>query len=81
MALCVKEKDFQRVISASVHHISEALEIENGQGSHLRLVQTHGSWLIGKSSIAPTKYMSIPRLELTAAILSIKMLQLMQKEL
>ena len=31
--------------------------------------------------MTPTKYVSIPRLELTAATLSIKMLQLIKKEL
>ena len=37
--------------------------------------------MIGKSIVALTKYVSIPSLELTKAILSIKMSQLMQKEL
>ena len=36
---------------------------------------------MGKSSVAPTKFVSIPRLELTAAALSVKVSILLRKEL
>ena len=39
------------------------------------------SLLIEKSRVTPVKYVSIPRLELTAATLSIKMLQIIKREL
>ena len=70
---------------ASVHLFSDASETGYGQESYLQLVnednQIHYSLLIGKSRVTPTKYVSIPRLELTAATLSIKMLQLTKREL
>ena len=43
--------------------------------------QIHCNLLIGKSRVTPAKYVSIPRLELTAATMSIKMSQLIKREL
>ena len=43
--------------------------------------QIHCSLLIGKSRVTQTKYISIPRLELTEAALSIKISQLIKREL
>ena len=47
-----------------------------GQVSYLRLVDEkrsiHCCLVMGKSRVAPTKFVSIPRLELTAAALSVK---------
>ena len=43
--------------------------------------QIHGSLLIGKSRVTSTNYLSIPRLELTAPTLAIKISQLIKKEL
>ena len=65
--------------------MSDASEIGYGQASYLRLVsednQIHCSLLIGKSRVTPTKYVSIPRLELTAVALSIKMSHLIKRKL
>ena len=56
-----------------------------GQASYLELVsennQIHYSLLIGKARVTPTKYVSIQRLELTRGTLSIKMSQLIKREL
>ena len=41
----------------------------------------HCCLVMGKSSVAPTKFVSIPRLELTAAALSVKVSILLRKEL
>ena len=43
--------------------------------------QTHCSLVIEKSTVVPLKYISIPRLELTAATLSINMFKLLTSEL
>ena len=43
--------------------------------------QIYCSLLIGKSRMTPAKYVSIPRLELAATTLSIKMSQLIKREL
>ena len=63
----------------------DASETGYGQASYLRLVsednQIHCSLLIGKSRVTPAKYVSIPRLELTAVALSIKMSHLIKRKL
>ena len=43
--------------------------------------QIHFSLLIGKSRVTPAKYVSIPKLGLAATTLSIKMSQLIKREL
>ena len=43
--------------------------------------QVHCTLLIGKSRVAPLKFVSIPRLELTAAALSVKISKMLKKEL
>ena len=71
-------------MKAEVHHFSDASEEGYGQCSYLRLINEFGtihcSLLIGKSRVSPIKYVSIPRLELTAATLSIKMSKLIKNE-
>ena len=56
-----------------------------GQSSYLWLVDISGNihctLLVDKSCVAPIKYVSIPRLKLTAATLSVKISKMLQKEL
>ena len=72
-------------MKAEVHHFSGASEEGYAQCSYLRLIgefrTIHCALLIGKSRVDPIKYVSIPRLELLAATLSIKMSKLIKKEL
>ena len=85
IARCYKPKQFGRIVDCSLHHFSDASEIGYGQVSYLRLRDNHGNihctLLIGKARVAPLKYISIPRMELTAATLSIKVSKLIKKEL
>ena len=73
---CFKPEQFGAVTDASLHHFSDASEIGYGQVSYLRLQnendEVHCSLVIGKSRVSPLKNVSIPRLELTAATLSVK---------
>ena len=68
-----------------MHHFSDASEEGYGQVSYLRLVDTknkiHCVFVMGKSRVAPLKFVSIPRLELLAATLSVKMSKHIQEEL
>ena len=41
----------------------------------------HCSLIMGKASVAPNKFVSIPRLEFAAAVLSLKILNITKKEL
>ena len=82
---CFKPKKRGKIREYSLHHFFDASEYGYGQRSYLRLVdendQIHCSLVIGKSRVAPLKYISIPRLELTAATLSVKMSKLLMSEL
>ena len=70
---------------AELHHFSDASSKGYGECSYLRLVsktgQVHCSLLMAKSRVSPLKAISIPRLELTAATVSVKVSSLLQKEL
>ena len=82
---CYKPANFGKIVHASIHHFSDASDSGYGTASYLRLQNENGQiscrLLIGKSRVAPLKLITIPRMELTAAVLSIKMSKFLQKEL
>ena len=82
---CFMLPDFGKVSKCSLHHFSDAYEIDYGQASYLKLVdekgKIHGSLVMGKSSVAPVKYISVPRLELVATKLSVKISVMLREEL
>ena len=82
---CYKPDDFGRVVNAQLHHFSDASVKGYGQCSYLRLVnenqRVHCAFVMGKSRVAPLKPVTIPRLELTAAVCSIRISQQLQREL
>ena len=82
---CYKPREFGTVQSISLHKFSDASENGYGQCSYLRLVddqnRVHCSFVMGKSRLTPTKLVTIPRLELTAAVLSVKVSGFLNREL
>ncbi|MCG8033352.1 MAG: hypothetical protein JAZ03_14395, partial [Candidatus Thiodiazotropha taylori] len=82
---CVKPRDFGAVKVAEMHHFSDASTSGYGQCSFLRLIddsdQVHCSLLMGKSRVTPLKPITIPRLELSAALLSVKIGSSLEQEL
>ena len=82
---CFTLSDFGRVSECSLHHFSDACKSGFGQASYLRLVdekeKIHCSLVMGKSKVTPQKYISIPRPELVAATLSMKISVMLRKEL
>ena len=72
---CFKPHGFGKVVDCSLHHFSNACENGYGQASYIRLVDDggsiHNSLVMGKACVAPLKYISIPRMKLVAATLSI----------
>ena len=73
---CYKPKDFGKKLTYSFHHFSDASQLsEDGNGD------IHCCLIFGKSRVAPVKYVSIPRLELTAATLSVKISMMLKEEL
>ena len=78
--------DFGRAVESSTHHFfSDTSEDKYGQVSDLRLVNSQGVircvLLIEKARVSPLKYVSIPRLKLVAATLSVKIALLLREEL
>ena len=82
---CFKPHGFGKVVDCSLHHFSDARENGYGQASYIRLVddggRIHCSLVMGKARVARLKYISIPRMELAVATLSVKQSALLRKEL
>lgn len=82
---CMKPAHFGQVTSAQLHLFSDASESGYGCVSYLRLEnanqEVHVSFVKGKSRVAPLKQMTIPRLELTAAMLAVRVDKLIRTEL
>ena len=82
---CVKPPGIGSPVQTEVHSFSDASESGIGQVSYLRTVnskgEVHVSFLIAKSRVAPIKPISIPRMELTAAVVSVNVTKMLQSEL
>ena len=68
-----------------LHHFADASEMSYGAVSYSRVVDVnnnvHCAFLFGKGRLAPIKTISIPRLELSAAALSVKFDDMLREEL
>lgn len=73
------------MVKKELHHFSDASATGYGQCTYLRLVnkneEVHCVFIMGKSSVAPTKVTTIPRLELTAAAVSVTVSNMLKEEL
>ena len=82
---CFKPAEAAREARVELHHFSDASEIGYGQCSYLRIVDAEGnvwtSLVTSKSRVTPSKPITIPRLELMAAVLSVKMAEFLDEEL
>ncbi len=82
---CYVPVDFGEIKVVELHNFSDASESGYGQCSYLRLVdhlgQIHCSLVLAKSRVAPLKLVTIPRLELTAALVTVKVWVLLKREL
>lgn len=70
---------------AQLHHFCDASEAEFGAVSYLRLSNSKQevcvSFVIGKARVAPLKQFAIPRLELAAAVLAVRLDKMLSDEL
>ena len=68
-----------------LHHFCDGSTVGYGVCSYLRLVDQQGltcvSLVFSKSRVAPVKPITIPRLELTSAVLAVKVSLMLEKEL
>ena len=82
---CYKPEDFGKVKTVELHHFSDASQNGYGQCSYLRLMDDaesiHCSLVIAKSRVTLLKPVTVPRLELTAALVASKMGGVLLKEL
>ncbi|XP_051784521.1 uncharacterized protein LOC114652826 [Erpetoichthys calabaricus] len=82
---CIKPPEFGQTMTAQIHHFGDASENGYGTVSYLLLTnkenKRHCSFLMGKSRVAPLKPVTIPRLELTAAVVAVKMDKMFKQEL
>ncbi|XP_049329531.1 uncharacterized protein LOC125794101 [Astyanax mexicanus] len=80
-----KPKTFGKVEHAQLHHFCDASEVGYGMVTYLRLVnsqeQVHVKFVMGKSRVAPLKLLTIPRLELAAAVLAVRIDRMLMDEL
>ena len=82
---CFKPKNFGEVKDAQLHLFSDGSRMGYGAVACLRVVDVndniHVTFIIGRARVAPINEISIPRLELTAAVISVKLSKMIQGEL
>ncbi|XP_060775250.1 uncharacterized protein LOC132885032 [Neoarius graeffei] len=82
---CYLPSQFGPVKEYELHHFCDASTTEYGVCTYLRAVsesnEVHCSLVMGKSRVSPTKVMTIPRLELSAAVVSVRVSDLLRNEL
>ena len=80
-----KPAEFGKIVSAQLHCMSDASTCGYGQCSYLRLEdesgKVHVSFVMGKARVTPKKIVSIPRLELAAATISVNIGDKLKDEL
>ena len=82
----LRTENFCPVVCTELLHFSDASVIKGyGQCSYVRMVdeqqRIHCTLVMGKSRVAPLKPVTIPRLELTAAVCSVRISQQVRREL
>lgn len=82
---CIKPSNFGSYKQAQLHHFSDVSEQAYGSVSYLRFVNeentVHVALMTGKARVAPLKKMTIPRMELAAAVLATTVDKVLRSEL
>lgn len=81
---CIKPKDFGHPTLVQLHHFSDASEEGYGTVSYVRLENSrrdiHVAFLIEKARVTPLRWVTIPCLELTAAVLAVLVDRMLRAE-
>ena len=81
---CFIPPTFRKIKDCSLHYFSDACEKGYGEVTYLRAADGSGkvycSLVMKKARVAPLKYINIPRMELVAAILSVKINVMVRKK-
>ena len=82
---CSKPDTFGVTEKIELHHFSDASATGYGECSYIRMInqlgKIHCSFVMGKARVAPLNHVSVPRLELTAALVSAKISAFLEREL
>ena len=82
---CLKSTSDEEIISIQLHHFSDASQDGYGAVTYLRVEDEAGnvkcSFVMGKSRLAPIKQVTIPRLELSAAVTATRLDKICHGEL
>ncbi|KAL7874936.1 hypothetical protein SRHO_G00059060 [Serrasalmus rhombeus] len=82
---CYLPSEFKQVQRYELHYFSDASVLGYGECTYLRVIsktgQIHCSLVMGKARVAPTKVTTVPRLELSAAVVAVRMSDMLRKEL
>lgn len=81
---CFKPPNCSNIQRRELHHFSDASSQGYGAVSYLRQIDAHGevhcSLIMAKSRLAPLKAMTIPRMELSAAVLATRLDRMIRQE-
>ena len=82
---CIVPQDFGPIIKREMHHFSDASVAGYGQCSYSRVVNNDGdvhcSLVFSKARVTPSKVITIPRLELNAAVVAVKIGNVLKNEM
>ena len=82
---CVSNWDLSSARAVELHHFGDASTNGYGACSYLRCLSQNGdihcSFLMGKARVAPLKTTTMPRMELQAAVMAVKLSRLLRHEL
>jgi hypothetical protein len=82
---CFVPENFGPVVCYELHHFSDASVNGYGQCSYVRVINqnhdVHCALVMGKARVSPLKFVSIPRLELAAALVSVKISDILRTEM
>lgn len=82
---CLKPKGFSEISRAEIHYFGDASLMGYGACAYLRIInnhnQVHVTLITAKSRVIPSKGMTIPRLELQAAVEAVKLAVFIRAEL
>ena len=80
---CYKPEGFGEIKKVELHHFSDASQRGYGQCSYIRLINTadqiYCALVMAKSRVTPLRTITAPRLELTAAVVSVRISAVLKK--
>ena len=84
IARCIKPPQIDSDFTVELHHFADGSERAYGSASYVKIYDARGhvgvSLLMGKARLAPLKVISIPRLELSAAVVAVRTHQQIVRE-